>query len=221
MSTEIDLYQAARDLRVVDVHLIGNESGWITAKILYDPAYGKAPALASAGYQWWIDHGTVGTNTLAFWGRGGSIQNHTYSLAQFLVPKETTVYRDNRAHDTTNTVFKMVPDGFACNHTGPCIDPIGNDNALGCEYESLQNGTHDITDRQYVKGALLYAYNAALHGFPDWRRLPHGIIALPYGRRSDPYAGKFDIARSWELVQAIRRDERIWQFWGLEQPQPE
>jgi hypothetical protein len=217
----IDLLEYARRLRVVDVWQPGNETGWVTPRFLYDPAAkynGRVIAPSLTRYEWWMDHGTVGINTLRFWGEGGSIANGAFSLAHLLVPRDTTEYADGRAHDTADVVFKLVPDGYACNHAGPCISPIHNGNSKGVEYESRQNGTHDILDTQYVKGALLFAYDAARYGIRDYNRVPHGLVAVPWGRRSDPWAGKFDIARSWELVQAIRRDERIWRFWGLPQP---
>lgn len=217
----IDMFPHAQALRVVDVWKQGNETGWVTPEVLYNPAVKfngevKAPTLKK--FLWWMDHGTVGTNTLRFWGTKGSINNGAFSLAQYLVPNDTTVYADNKPHDTRNVVFKMVPDNRACNHTGVCNDPVNNTNTKGVEYESKQNGSHDITDAQYIKGALIYAHDAALHTIGDYFRVPHGHWAEPWGRRRDPWAGKFDIARSWELVQAIRRDPRIWALWGLPQP---
>lgn len=217
----IDMFPHAQALRVVDVHQAGNETGWVTPEVLYNPAKkhkGQVVAPTLGKYVFWMDHGTVGTNTLRFWGEGGSIANEAFSLAQYLVPKDSTEYRDGRQHDTRNVVFKMVPDGKACNHTGVCNDPVNNTNTKGVEYESRQNGTHDITDMQYIKGALIFAHDAAEHGIMDYFRIPHGLVAEPWQRRTDPWAGKFDIARSWELVQAIRRDARIWALWGLPQP---
>lgn len=217
----VSYYEDAQALRVVDVWQPGNETGWVTPRGLYDPRVkidGEVRAPSKARTIGWIDHGTVGTNTLRFWGTSGSVNNGTFSLAKYLIPHDTTEYADKRAHDTRNTVFKMIPDWAACNHTGPAIEPWGNHNTIGMEYESLQNGRHDIGDRQYINGALVFAYEAALNGIRDAWRLPHGIIALEWGRRSDPWAGLFDIARSWEIVQAVRRDSRIWQMWGLPQP---
>lgn len=214
----IDLYEAARRLQVIDVFKIGNITGWVTPRPLYDPALGRAPRLATV--QWWMDHGTVGTNTLRFWGEGGSLNDRAgWSCTQYLAPRDLTVYRDGAQYDTRDTVFKMVPDGYATNHTGDCIYPINNTNTLGLEYESRQNGTHDITDAQYIKGALLYANAAARYRIPDYFRVPHGLVREPWGDRTDPWAGRFDIARSWELVQQIRQDPRIWAYWGLPQPQ--
>lgn len=216
-----DMFDHARALRVVDVWQPNNETGWVTPKVLYDPRVkhtdGEVKAPTLGRYIFWMDHGTVGTNTLRFWGTGGSINNGAFSLAQYLVPRDSTVYADGREHDTRNTVFKMVPNWAACNHTGVCNDPVNNTNTKGVEYESLQNNTHDITDMQYVKGALIYTYDAHQHKIRDYFRIPHGLMAEPWGRRSDPWAGLFDIARSWELVQDTRRDGRIWQFWGLPQ----
>lgn len=217
-----DYFEAAKALRVVDVWKPGNETGWVTPKILYDPTLrasdGQVKAPLYRTPQWWMDHGTVGTNTLRFWGEKGSVNNGSWTLAHLLVPKEATEYQDGHIHDTTNVVFKMVPPKFACNHTGDCISPISNINTRGVEYESLQNGTHDITNMQYIKGALLYTHDVAEFGIPDWRRVMHGLVAIPWGRRSDPWAGRFDIARSWTIVQAIREDKRIWDLWKLPQP---
>lgn len=220
----MDLFEQTRALRVVDVWQPGNETGWVTPRVLYDPTVRaddgdvKAPGKLES-VSGWVDHGTVGSNTLRFWGTGGSVANRTWSLAHYLVPHDTTEYADRRAHDTRYTVFKMVPDGYGCNHTGPTFAYFGGHNTIGVEYESLQNGTHDISEQQYIKGALLYAYAAASQHIRDYFRVPHGLIAKPWTRRTDPWAGLFDIAHSWELVQQIRHDPRIWQLWGMPQPQ--
>jgi hypothetical protein len=130
------------------------------------------------------------------------------------------MYRDGNMHDTTNTIFKMVPDGKACNHTGDCAANVNNSNTLGVEYESVQrSNVHDISEEAYVKGALLYANASAKHGIQDHMCVMHGVVAVnPVGRRSDPYKGNFSIAHHFELVQAIRREPLIWQLWGLPQP---
>lgn len=217
-----DLFNNAEALEVIDVWKPGNPTGWVTPKVLYDPhtkapdGNVKAPTLGTVTR--WVDHGTVGTNTLQFWGTGGSVASGAWTLAHYLVPHDTTVYADGKVHDTTNVVFKMVPDGYGCNHTGECSAGVSNTNALGVEYESLQNGTADITENQLIKGALLFAQAAAAHNIPDWYRVMHGIVGIPWPRRTDPFAGRFDIAHSWELVQAIRRDSRIWALWGMTQP---
>lgn len=217
-----EYFAKAQALRVVDVWKEGNETGWVTPRVLYDPAVkvnGESMAPSKLMTRYWVDHGTVGTNTLRFWGERGSILNGAYSLAKYLVPRDTTQYADNSIRDTSNVVFKMIPDWAACNHTGVCIAPFSNRNSVGVEYESRQNGTHDITDLQYIKGALIFTHDAAQDKIRDYFRVPHGIIALEWGRRTDPWAGLFDIARSWEIVQDIRRDARIWALWGLPQPQ--
>lgn len=229
----IDVWEAAQKLHVVDVWQQGNETGWVTPPVLYDPNVhynGVSMAPSAVPPTRWLDHATVGTNTLQFWGQGGSIANGEFTLAHYLVPHESTAYADRKQHDTTWTVFKMVKNGYACNHTGLCAGGIGNRNALGCEYENLQNGVQVFSDLQYMKGALIYTHDAAMHGIKDAFRTSHGLVAgdiardssgiyyWKYGRRTDPYAGPFDFAYSWELVQAIRREKRIWQFWNLPQP---
>lgn len=217
-----EYFENAKALRVVDVWQPNNETGWVTPRGLYDPSVkidGEVRAPSKLKTRHWFDHGTVGTNTLRFWGTGGSIANGTFSLAKYLVPRDQTVYADGTVHDTSNVVFKMIPDSAACNHTGPCIEPFSNRNSVGVEYESRQNGTHDITDLQYIKGALIFTHDAVVDSIRDYFRVPHGLAALPWGRRTDPWAGLFDIARSWEIVQAIRRDARVWVLWGLPQPE--
>jgi hypothetical protein len=223
----LDLFDLAQRLKVVDVWAAKNETGWQTPRVLWDPTQGMAPR--ARPFTRWLDHATVGTNTLRFWGEGGSVNNGTYTLAHYLVPHEQTQYADGHAHDTTNTIFKMVPPGYACNHTGLCAGGINNSNALGMEYENLQNGQEPFSEWQYVKGALVYAHDAVSNNIRDCFRTSHGLVAgeiaegangpyWVYGRRTDPYAGPFDFAYSWELVQRIRRDPRIWQLWGLPQP---
>ena len=215
----VDLFEAARNLVVIDVWRAGNPTGYVTPTRAYDPAV-VSDCYPAQAYRNWMDHGTVGVDTLRYWCEGNSL-----NVTQFLLPKDTQRYRDGSIHDTRNVVFKMVPDGRRCRHTGEC-NPIGsqlvnNKNTCGVEYESLQNGTHDITDSQYVRGALIYAYqHAVTPGIVDHRRISHGVVATnPPGRRSDPWAGGFRYARSWALVQAIREDKRIWQLWNLPQPQ--
>jgi len=214
-----DMFVEAQALRVIDVWKAGNETGWVTPKVLYDPsvkdASGEVRAPTRKAVKYWVDHGTVGTNTLRFWGEGGSVANKAWSLANYLVPHEQTQYADGHMHDTSHVVFKMVPDGFACNQTGQTFQEISNENSMGVEYESLQNGTSDISESQLTRGALITAHDMRVHAVIDAFRISHGWIARPWGRRTDPWAGKFDIAHSWELIQAIRRDPRIWQFWGL------
>lgn len=211
-----DYLDAATRLRVVDVFDAGNETGWVTPFVLYLPALGVAPTKAQ--FKAWILHGTAGVNTLAYWGNGGN----GVTCANALIPHEHTQYRDGHLRDTSWVVFKMVPFNFACNHAGECAAGINNTNSYGVEYESLQNGSNDISDQQLLKGALMYAHDAVAFpygGVKDHKCLMHGIVAInPVGRRSDPFAGPFNIARHWEHVQGIRRDARVWAYWRLPQP---
>jgi hypothetical protein len=210
-----DYFSDATQLQVIKMYE-PNITGWRTPRELYDPALGHAPTkLETENY---FDHGTVGENTLRFWCTRQSIISGAYTMAKYLIPHDTTVFADNKVHDTRHMIFKMHADNFCCNHAGPCIGPFNNRNSIGTEYESLQNGRHDISDNAYINGALCYTYEAVVSTIRDYRRVPHGLVAIPWGRRSDPWAGLFDIARSWEITQAIRQDSRIWNFWGLRQP---
>ena len=193
----------------------GNETGWVTPRALYEGEHAPTwePAIG------WVWHGTVGRNTLRYWGTGQSAVPDNWSLAAYLLPHNTTQYADGQFHGTEYTVFKMAPDNRRCNHAGVCNPPLHNGNSYGVEYESLQNGTHDIDVSQYIKGALIHAYNAAVFGIPDHLAQMHGMIAKPWGRRSDPWAGLWDVSFHWALVREIRRDRRIWHFWNVPQPQ--
>jgi hypothetical protein len=225
----IDLNEAARNLKVVLVYQDGNETGWVTPRVLYDYTVktprslafplGEVVAPRKERTIAWFLHGTVGANTLAYWGSGQSATpKGMWTLAKYLVPHDQTQYRDGRVYDTALTVFKMHPDWAASNHTGYCFGPFNNRNSIGVEYESRQNGIHDISAMAYVKGALLYAYQAAYDHLNDAFCVSHGLVASPWGRRTDPWAGKFDFAYHWWLVEEIRRDARIWEFWQLPQP---
>jgi hypothetical protein len=216
-------YNAAQALRVVDVFTPGNETGWVTPAVLYNASVkhtdGKTKAPVPGTKKSWHWHGTVGTNTLAFWCQSkGSIQNGSFSLTNYLVPHNQTRYADGKMHDTRNVVFKMAPDNRACNHLGNCIAPYSNNTSFGVEYESLQNGTHDFENEMYIKGALIQANSQARFPIPDHHCISHGTVALPNGRRSDPWAGQWDFGYHWSIVQEIRRDGRIWRLWGLPQP---
>lgn len=224
----IDVKDVAFNLKVVSVYQAGNETGWVTPPVLYDPTVrgprslryplGQVMAPRKERTVGWVKHGTVGTNTLRFWGTGGSVTNGTYTLAKYLAPHDRTVYADGREHDTSLTVFKMIPDWAACNHTGETWAYFGNHNTVGIEYESLQNGIHDISEMAYIKGALVYAQAAAVEHLNDAFCVSHGLVAKPWGRRTDPWAGKFDYALHWWLVEQIRREPEIWEYWGLPQP---
>src|SRR5690242_7508267 len=130
----VDYHDWATKLRIVDVWKQGNETGYVTPRCLYDPsvplASGRVVAPTLDRFRFWIDHDTEGTNTLPYFGGGGTIAAGTYALAHYLVPHEQTVYADGHGHDTTYVVFKMVPPHFACNNVGNAIDPVDNTNTL-------------------------------------------------------------------------------------------
>lgn len=216
--SQLDYYNDAVELQVIDVWQPGNITGWVTPRVLYDASLGHVYSMLQVLY--WMLHGTVGLNTLRFWCTGESIASGEYTMAQWLIPHDTTQFADGRMHDTSKMVFKMAPDGRSCNHTGFCIPPITNRNTIGMEYESWQNGSDDISRNMYVKGALVYTNaEASKATLTDAGVISHGLVANnPVGRRSDPYAGPFDYAYHFSIVQDIRRDPRIWARWGLPQP---
>src|SRR5687767_9027583 len=115
----IDLFKAAQDLRVVDV-FVPNETGWITPPVLYNRSVlapdGQPKAPPVHALKAWILHKTMGSNTLRFWGQGLSAVPGNYSLASYLLPRDTTVYQDGQSRSTVNVVFKMCPDNRRCNH---------------------------------------------------------------------------------------------------------
>lgn len=229
----IDAYEAATTLRVVDVFRPGNETGYVTPPDLYEPRRtpdGRGWEIPPRGnILFWMDHATVGTNTLPYFAGipgvqlAGSVRDGRDVCCPYLIPKDRTLYADGRVADTSRVVFKMTPANRACNHTGPCVPFTGvtpdNANTDGVEYENLQNGADPFTEWQIVKGALIYVYSAVVNRIPDYRRVSHGVVAEPWGRRTDPFTrGMFPFSRSWAYVEAIRRDPRIWQFWKLPQP---
>src|SRR5437667_4591021 len=167
----VDLLALAENLHIVDVWKYGNETGWVTPSILYDAAQGWAPHLGNVDY--WMLHGTAGTNTLAYWGSGSTAVSGNWTLAHYLVPHEHTQYRNGVVHDTTNVVFKMAPPGRACNHAGICAGGVNNTNSIGVEHENMQDGSEVVSDTQLAKSALLYANAAVAQGIMDWQMVLH------------------------------------------------
>jgi len=208
-----------------------NPTGYVTPEILYKTARqikgGRAPQWqGGAAY---IEHGTVGRNTLPYFAEGygepaGVVAEGRYACTHYLNPKDSTRLGDGRILDTTLVMFKMVPDGFACNHVGEAeyrahgkyySQSWLESHAYGIEHENMQNGTDPFTPAQLIKGALVYVYLAAKDGISDLMHISHKIIATPFGRRGDPDAGPFDWQAFLGHIHEIRKDRRIWQFWSM------
>jgi hypothetical protein len=193
----IDFSEYAGRLNVINVFEQGNGTGRVTPRILYDPALGKVyPWRGGKGL---IMHGTAGTNTLPYF-TGGSVADGRYVCAHYLIPRDDY------------TIYKMVPDGFGCNHVGesswydPAIkQPLGS-YFYGIECESRQNWQEVITPAQHIKSGLVWAYLCARDRMDDRYVLSHSQIADPKGRRSDPEAGLYRPPLFWQTVIGIRAD---------------
>ena len=194
----------AAKLRITDVWKAGNDTGRVTPRVLYDPALGKV-------YQWrgakgLLMHGTAGTNTLPYF-TGGSVADGRFVCAHYLLPKDDY------------TVYKMVPDGFSCNHAGDSewhgISQPLNSYLYGIECENLQNWQEAITPAQHLKAALIWCYLSARDHLIDLNCLSHSQVALPLGRREDPEAGLFDWALFWGHVWDIRKAANWPTVWAL------
>lgn len=199
--------EAAR-LKIVDVFKPGNPSGHVTNPKLYDRSAPGNNAPAVKPYMGWINHITVGTNSLPFLTQGTVGGN--WACIPYLVPRG-----DNP------TVYKLIPDDHRGHHAGVAsfmgISDFSSQFS-GVEIENLGNGKQEVDQWQYVKVALLYAYFSAKFKTDDRWCLSHSLIASPHGRRSDPEAGFFRYSVFWDLVAQIRRDwPQLWSmpvWWG-------
>jgi hypothetical protein len=198
----IDVASAARELRIVDVWREGNETGIVTSKLLYDTTVPNNHAPLPLPLLGWVNHVTVGVNSLGYLCRPGADKD--WACIPFLIP---------RTNDWT--VYKLIPPGARCNHAGVAEFrgvTSWNARSWGAEVENRADGSEPITERQYVKLALLYANFAAANKTDDQWCVSHSLIAVPHGRRSDPEAGGFRASVFWDLVQQVRRQ------WPWESP---
>lgn len=198
----IDYSDYAAHLNVIDVWQQGNPTGRVTPRVLYDSSLGKVyPWRTPKGL---ILHGTGGTNTLPYF-TGGSVADGRFVCAHYLIPRDDF------------TVYKMVPDGFSCNHCGnsdwhdPAVLQPLNSYFYGIEIEDRQNWNRgaqaqQITPAQHVKAGLIWAYLCARDRMDDRFVLSHSQIRIPWGERSDPEAGLFRYPLFWQAVIGIRAD---------------
>jgi hypothetical protein len=205
----IDYLDYAMRLTVVNVFRPGNPTGFVTDPRLYDTkVFGsRAPGWPSDGKgRGGIKHATVGNNSLEYLARG-SIRDNRWVSAHYLLPKDEY------------TIYKMIPDGYGCNHAYPAswrsyVNNL-NSNFYGFEVENLQNGKDPFTDGQYIKFALTWYYLATRDGIADVMLVDHGKAA-PAGHRTDPWTGGvWDEARFYGHLAYARLDERLLPFWGL------
>lgn len=193
----IDVQDAAAKLRVVDVWQSGNSSGVVTHPSKYF-RQGVKP------YDRFVRHVTAGTNSLG-WLAG----TNTVACIPYLIPTNAT-----DPHPENWTVYKMIPDDSRCFHVGDMEwrgeqETFWHPRTMGHEIENVANFRTPIEDRQYVKSALLYAYDCARYRWQDNMVFDHSLIAVPHtnvgGRRTDPQAGLFREAVWWDLIWQIRR----------------
>ena len=193
---KFDVAEWAGKLEVVNVFAQGNKSGVVTEQIRYDSSLGVAPRPEPLVY--WIRHVTVGTDSLAWLARTSPQK----ICIPYLIPRAGA------------RVFKMIPDGTRCHHIGDAEWHGKNEGWLaprcsGFEIENLGTWAQEITDEQYIKAGLIYAYDSALYSLQDYNVLDHSNIAVPHGRRSDPQAGLFRESLFWGVVKRVR-DEWPW-----------
>lgn len=215
-----DYLDYASRLKIVDVWKIGNGTGVVTDKRLYDPDVQGSRAPGSPGSQtarWPSDkkgrglvkHATVGTNSLAYLAGRSALDGRWVSI-HYLLPKDDF------------TVYKIVPDGYGANHCWPgtwrgYVNNI-NSNFYGVEVENLQNNSDQFTAGQYIKFAFIWCYLSARDGISDYMIADHRIVAPP-GHRTDPTTGGlWNEGLFWKHIWGIRADARVWAMWGLPQP---
>lgn len=192
----LNVQEAAARLRVIDVWANPNPSGVVTLPSKYFRTGAKP-------YDRFVRHVTAGTNSLA-WLAGPN----TVACIPYLIPTKRT------DPDPANwTVYKLVPDDARCFHVGDIEwrgeqESFWHPRAMGHEIENVANFRTPIELRQYVKSALLYAYDCARWKWLDIHVYDHSTLAVPHtntgGRRTDPQAGLFNEAVWWALIWAIR-----------------
>lgn len=205
-NTAVDYLEYARRLRIVNVWQPGNPSGVVTNPVLYTPQqdeYGNWLYPPYRGVRHIIRHVTAGRNSLPWLAGVGQLEVSIH----YLIP--TDPY----------TVYKMIPDEHMCNHVGDAVfagDDWLNSTSIGEEYENpADGGRTPITQSQYIKGALVTCNAQGRYHIPDWQETDHGLVALPWGRRSDPWAGGFDYDAYNAHKKAIRETPLVWAFWGM------
>jgi N-acetyl-anhydromuramyl-L-alanine amidase AmpD len=211
----MDYAEYAKRLKIVDVWRHGNISGALTDRRLYDRSVADSHAPAWTGARGLIMHGTAGTNSLG-WLTSGTTRgpDASWASAHYLLPRDTY------------TCYKLVPDGYGCNHAGvsdwhdPAITDHPNSCFYGIECEDLQNWNRgaraqSITPTQHVKAALIWCYLSARDRLPDRYVLGHSQIAQPWGRRSDPEAGLWSWRDFWHHVEGIRATDAVWTYWNV------
>lgn len=198
MTQLIDVADAAAKLRVVDVWKAGNPSGVVTVSSKYFRTGAKQ-------YDRFVRHVTVGTDSLKWLAGTGTV-----ACIPYLIPTDAS----DPSPDNW-IVWKMIPDDARCFHVGDMEwhgenETFWHPRASGHEIENRGDFKTPIEFRQYVKSALLYAYDCARYKWLDRMVFDHSHIAIDHtasgGRRTDPQAGLFVESIWWNLIEQIRND---------------
>lgn len=150
-----------------------------------------------------IKHVTVGSNSLLW-----LADTSPFASIPYLIPTKAS------DPDPANwTVYKIIPDDMYGYHVGD-MEFHGEDEtdwhpiAWGFEVENLGDFAHPVEQRQYIKAALLYAYDCAVHKWFDREVYDHSTIAIDHtaagGRRTDPQAGLWVDSIFWDYVRQVR-----------------
>lgn len=199
-----DVADAAARLKVIDTWKQGNPSGVLTQGSRYEPQPDGVK------YDRFIRHVTAGTNSLKWLAQTGPAR----VSIPYLIPTKASDPDPNNW-----TVWKMIPDGNYTFHVGDMEwrgeqEGFWHPRSMGHEIENIANFRTPIEQRQYVKSALLYAYDCARWKWLDTMVFDHSQIAVPHtnegSRRTDPQAGLFNEGVWWEYIWWIR-DNWPWQ----------
>ncbi len=99
-------------------------------------------------------------------------------------------------------VVQMVPVERRAWHAGPSVldgTPGVNDYSVGIEMVNLNDGKDPYTDAQIHAVAGILRFLRSRYVIPDSRVVSHASIALPAGRKSDPFG--FDFPRVCALAK--------------------
>lgn len=150
---------------------------------------------------------------------GGSSLDYLLAYHEPVSSSDQLIARDG-------TIYQLIPPGHFAYHSGPAewegySDPPGGEDEgglnmafYGVEIENTNDGREPYTAAQYVSAAATYAYKCAVNRWPNDRQVvAHAWVALPYGRKTDPF--RFNWAFFWKVVWDIRRDWPLAKFGGI------
>jgi N-acetyl-anhydromuramyl-L-alanine amidase AmpD len=108
------------------------------------------------------------------------------------------------------TIIQILPNDTIAWHAGLSVlngRTDCNEWCIGVEICNADDGVEPYTDAQYESVAQTVAYNCARFHIMDRQVATHAAVALPAGRKRDPY--HFDLVRMWKRVGELRQN---WPF---------